>query len=542
MTHSTNRLQNRSACVYPAPGYYCCLAYAAAVWLAAALFLALPALADTGQQYDLVINNGRVMDPASGLDAVRSLGIKDGRLVNISETALRGTQNIDAKGAIVGPGFIDYHAHGGSLLSGRLQAFDGVTTSIEAEMGQLPVAAVYARAQQEGRVSNYGWTVNWALARMQVLGGIQPDGTIETLGRGMRRGQWNGKASPEQARDILALIDNGLEEGGLGIGLTLGYASSTRHTEIQALSHLAAEHGVPIMTHARFWGEADPGGDIAATQEIIANAITTGAHWYMCHISLASVDRIQTMVAAAREHGAHIDVEALVSETGSTFLGAEFLAPEALPYYSRGFTPQDILYYGRPIADEAQLRRLRQQDPGALVFLLHRDSVNNLQHRATQRKSFELPGTILASDGMPWQDRQGRFIAGDAWPLPEDAWAHPRSQATYTRFLQLWVREWHEFTVMDAFRLGSYNPARALEAAVPQMKRKGRIAVGADADLVIFKLADIQVNASLQNPLGHTTGMRYVIVNGTPVIVEGELDLSVRPGQAIRRATASSEQ
>lgn len=491
--------------------------------------------------FDLVINNGRVLDPASGLDAVRSVGIKNGKITAISRSVLEGKYVIDASGEIVGPGFIDYHAHGGSLLSGRLQAFDGVTTSIEAEMGQLPVSTAYDRAAQEGRVSNYGWTVNWALARAQVLGDIQPDGTMETLSQALRQGKWNGDANPDQIRDILKLVEQGLDEGGLGVGLTLGYAPGTRHEEVRALSKLASSRQAPIMTHTRFWGGADPGGDIAATQEIISNAITTGAHWYMCHISLASVDAIHDMVTAARQRGAHIDIEALVSETGSTFLGAEFLAPEELPNFSRGFVPQDILYYGKPIPNEAELIRLRREDPVALIFLLHRDSEKNLNHRATQRKSFELPGTILGSDGMPWQDRQGRGIPGDAWPLPSDAWSHPRSQATYTRFLALWVRDWQEFSLMEAFRLGAYNPAIALQEEVPAMRHKGRLEIGADADLLVFDLAKIKVNATLQNPLPSSSGMRYVIVNGTPVIAEGKLDLAAKPGRPIRRPLAKLE-
>lgn len=314
-----------------------------------------------------------------------------------------------------------------------------------------------------------------------------------------------------------------------------GYVPNVPHGEIQALSRLAAKHSVPIVTHQRFWGGSDPGGDIAATQEIIANAITTDAHWYICHISLATVKATHKMIAAAREKGAHIDVEALVSETGSTFLGAEFLAPEALPHFSRGFTPADILYYGKPIPNEKELVRLRKEDPTALTFLLHRDSVNNLQHRATQRQSFDLPGTMLGSDGMPWQDREGNYIPGDSWPLPGESWAHPRSQATYTRFLQLWVHEWQEFDLMDAFRLGSYNPAKALEDDVPALKNKGRIKVGADADLLVFDLAEIKVNATLENPLPHSEGMRYVIVYGTPVISEGELVVEAKPGRPVRR-------
>jgi N-acyl-D-glutamate deacylase len=514
------------------------LGHSLAMGLLALMATALPFGGPTwanGFRYDLVINGGRVLDPASGLDAVRSLGIEAGKIAEISATPLEGREAIDARGQIVGPGFIDYHAHGGTLLSGRLQAFDGVTTAIEAEVGQLPVSMAYEKAAQEGRATNYGWTASWGLARMQVLGGIATDGSMRAFKRGTRNDRWTGQASPEEEKKILELVEGGLKDGALGIGLINGYAPHVPHAEIRALSRLAARYGVPIMTHPRFWGGADPGGDIAATQEIISNAITTGAHWYICHISLASVETSQGMIAAARKAGAHIDVEALVSETGSTFLGADFLAPEELPHFSRGFIPSDILYYGEPIPDEEELIRLRETDPTALIFLLHRDSVNNLAHRATQRKSFDFPRTILASDGMPWQDRQGNYIPGDTWPLPAEAWAHPRSQATFTRFLELWVREWREFTLMDAFRLGAYNPARALEEEVPALKLKGRIQIGADADLLVFNLDEIDVRATLKDPVPHTEGMRYVLVHGVPIIREGKLDLQATPGQPVRR-------
>ncbi len=485
--------------------------------------------------YDLVINGGRVLDPASRTERELNVGIEAGRIAALSPTPLVGRDSIDASGLVVGPGFIDLHAHGGTLLSGRLQLFDGVTTAIEAEVGQLPVAAAYARAVQQGRATHYGWTASWGLARMQVLGGVKPDGTMAPYLEGVRNNAWTRPASPAQEAEILALLEQGLEQGALGIGLTHGYAPGVAHSEIQALSRLAARENVPIMSHPRFWGGADPGGDVAAIQEIISNAITTGAHWYVCHISLATVETTLPMLAAAQAKGAHIDVEALVAETGSTVLGAEFLAPEELPHFSLGFVPSDILYYGQPIADEAELADLRAKDPAAMIFLLHRDSERNLEHRATQRKSFEFPGIVLASDAMPWSDRQGRLIPGDVWPLPAEAWAHPRGVATYTRFLELWVREWGEFSLMDAFRMGSYNPARALEGQVPSMKKKGRIELGADADLILFDLSEIRVRASLKNPRPVSEGMRHVIVRGVPVVRDGALDLNAKPGLPVRR-------
>ncbi|MDE0885672.1 MAG: amidohydrolase family protein [Myxococcota bacterium] len=506
--------------------------------LALAGVLAMPSLAGESI-HDLVIKGGHVVDPASGLDAIRNIGITSGRIAAISSEPLAGRESIDASGSTVGPGFIDLHAHGGTLLSGRLQAYDGVTTAIEGEVGQLPVAKAYALAEEEGRATNFGWTASWGLARMQVLAGVEADGTMNSFKQGTRDARWTRRATPAEESAIFKLVQESLDQGALGIGLISGYAPEVPHSEIQALSHMAAREGVPIMVHPRFWGGADPGGDVAATQEIIANAITTGAHWYICHLSLASVSQTQPMIAAARKKGAHIDVEVLVSETGSTFLGAEFLAPEELPHFSRGFVPSDILYYGKPIKNDEELLRLRADDPTAMIFLLHRDSEKNLEHRSIQRQSFDFAGVILGSDGMPWQDREGNYIPGDAWPLPSSAWAHPRGQATYTRFLQLWVREWKEFSLMDAFRMGSYNPARALEDEVPGMKRKGRVAVGADADLVIFDLAEINVRATLEDPLPHTEGMKYVLVHGVPVIREGILDPSARPGKAVRRSVGN---
>jgi N-acyl-D-glutamate deacylase len=121
----------------------------------------------------LVLANGRVMDPESGLDAIRNVGIRDGKIVAISEGELEGSRVIDAAGRVVAPGFIDLHSHAHtSLIGGRVQAFDGVTTAFEAEAGQLPIDAAYRLAETEGRAINYGFTASWLAARIAVMGGV----------------------------------------------------------------------------------------------------------------------------------------------------------------------------------------------------------------------------------------------------------------------------------------------------------------------------------------------------------------------------------
>src|SRR4051812_35951450 len=109
------------------------------------LVLVLACLASVAgaQEFDLVIANGRVMDPASNLDAVRHIGIRAGRISAISATPLRGSNIIDAKGLVVAPGFIDLHSHGQTPENYRFKARDGVTTALEMEVGVSPVAAWY---------------------------------------------------------------------------------------------------------------------------------------------------------------------------------------------------------------------------------------------------------------------------------------------------------------------------------------------------------------------------------------------------------------
>src|SRR6187401_2240831 len=99
------------------------------------------------QTFDLVIANGRVIDPESGLDAVRYIGISNGRLASITSDRLTGRTNIDATGLVVCPGFIDLHAHQQTPETHRYQARDGVTTAFELELGTGDIDAWYkARA------------------------------------------------------------------------------------------------------------------------------------------------------------------------------------------------------------------------------------------------------------------------------------------------------------------------------------------------------------------------------------------------------------
>ncbi|WP_069173682.1 amidohydrolase family protein [Streptomyces griseus] len=153
------------------------------------------------------------------------------------------------------------------------------------------------------------------------------------------------------------------------------------------------------------------------------------------------------------------------------------------------------------------------------------------------------PDAAIASDAMPWVRGDGSLVEGDVWPLPEDAFAHPRSAGCFSRFLAGWARGGPgrlqpKLTLIEAIRKTSLIPAQILEKSVPQMRSKGRIQVGADADIVVFDLAAVQDEATFTEPAQRSTGFQHVFVNGTPIIQDGKENLEARPGRQIRRRVA----
>jgi N-acyl-D-glutamate deacylase len=180
-----------------------------------------------GASLDLVFSNGRTIDPETSLDAIRNVGIRGGKIVAISDAPLKGRQIVDASGLIVAPGFIDWHAHGQNTLADRVQAFDGVTTTLELEAGMLPISRWYDLQAKSGRVLNYGAASSWGIARMVVLEGIplpaEPRALALFANFGLKK--WpNDIATPAQVVSIVNMTEQGLKEGGLGIGLVPGYA------------------------------------------------------------------------------------------------------------------------------------------------------------------------------------------------------------------------------------------------------------------------------------------------------------------------------
>lgn len=467
--------------------------------------------------YDLVIRGGRVIDPETGLDAVRDIAIADGRVVAISDQRLSARTLIDAKGLVVAPGFIDVHSHGVTIPNGWLQAFDGVTTSLELETGAWPVADAYRAAAREGRPIHYGYSVSWSGLRREAMGE-----RAEQL------------ATDTEIKTILARVSAGLDAGGLGVGMPVGYATETNRTEYWDVAALAARRDVPVFTHVRTKNGRDPNSALEAFGEVIATAATTGARMHICHINssgLRDIPRLTAMIAKARSFGIPVTSEAYPWGAGATSVGAPFIAPANLPLLDITSRNIEVIATGEHPANDVRLAELREQDPRNRVLVHYLDEKVEADRRLIEQ-ALVLEDGIIASDTIRYSVKD-HILTEAAWPLPKGVAGHPRSAATFTKVLGEYVRERKLLPLPDAIRRATLLPARLLERVAPSMQRKGRISVGADADIIIFDPTTVGAVATYARPAEHARGMRHVLVGGVFLIRDGKLIVSARPGRPI---------
>lgn len=492
--------------------------------------------------YDLVIANGHIADPDSGWDGIGNLGISGQKIAAITKEPLDGKRAIDASGLIVSPGFIDLHAHGQATSSLWMQAFDGVTTALELEAGMLPIGEYYDRLAGEGRPINYGASVSAAFARIATItkDTLEPDiiwGFSE-----MSKPEWQQNlATGSQLDQILELVEQGLNAGGLGIGLIPGYVPGTGHKEFYRLAELAKRYEVPTFTHIRYQSIAEPRSSFEGLQEVIGLSFNPGAHMHICHlnsVSLRDAEDCADLVLSAMNNGGNLSVEAYPYGAGCSPIGSAYYRD---PNWRERFGVQtcDIERLGVPLTDDS-FAELQKDHPDDLVVQHHLHPDTDAHDAALLDRSVLFPGGAIASDSVPWTMMKpgstgNTPVPEGIWPLPEGAFSHPRSAGTYTRFLKCYVREQKKIPLIEAIRKAALIPAQILEKSVPQMEGKGRLKVGADADILVFDIGKVQDRATFARPNQHSLGMEYVIVNGTPLIESGNLNVDARPGKPVRR-------
>lgn len=379
---------------------------------------------------DTLFTGARVIDPESGLDAVRQVGVRDGTIVHVGADPVPATQTVDVTGLVLSPGFIDLHSHAQSVNGLRLQAMDGVTTSLDLESGTLPVPLTYERAAEEGRPINYGYAASWAMARLHVVDGAPlASGAAPNVFQAMTdAARWNQPATPAEVDRMLALLEEGVAHGALGIGVLLGYSPDSGRVEYFRTAQLASRLGVGVFTHSRGKSNVEPMTSLEGALEIVGAAAGTGASMHICHLnstSLRHIDEIAAAIETARGLGNRVTTEAYPYTASSTGIGAAFLAPEAL--HRIGIEPKDITYLptGERVADTDRLAELRATNPGGLCVIdyLRADEPADIE---TLLGSITLADTAVASDAMPLV-LDGLPDVGTEWPPDARAIAHPRS-------------------------------------------------------------------------------------------------------------------
>jgi len=463
----------------------------------------------SAQQFDLVLEGGRVMDPETGLDAVRNVGIRDGKIVRITAETLSGRRVVHAAGLVIAPGFIDLHQHGQDLESQRVKALDGVTTALELEIG-VPDVAQFLKAKAGRSLIHYGTSASHPAARAQVFGAPLPaepskthPGIPEILPKsGPATDQ---AATPEQIENIRQRLRSELDAGGLAVGMGLSYTPGASQLEVIEMFRLAAQGKVPVYTHARGSGQLQPG--IGALSEVIAAAAVSGAALHIVHLNstcLRDSAECLSMVEGARARGLDVTTEAYPYIAGMTSINSALFNP--------GWQANGNISYNDLVLPETGEH-------------LTKERFDELHNSATTRSVLIFSNT---------QDVVDQVIPHPLVMIASDgAEGHPRNAGTYARVLAQYVRDKRTLTLMDALRKMTLMPAQMLERSTPAARRKGRLQEGADADIVVFDASTISDRATFQKPMEPSVGVRFLLVGGTPVVEDGKIAADLFPGRAL---------
>ena len=465
-------------------------------WIA----LTLAAFTATATEpFDTVIANGRVMDPATELDAIRHIGISGGVIKSISKISLKGKTVIDAKGLVVAPGFVDLHQHGQGPEDYPYKAMDGVTTVLELEIGTADVDLWYKLRAGKTPI-NFGVSIGHIPVRISVMGD-RPSFLPPAGSKGAKQ-----RATPKQLAEINKKIEHGLWRGAVAVGFGLQYTPEATQWEALEVFRVAAKYDASCHVHMRSKGLATGLNIYTAVHEVIALSAISGAPGHIVHIQSTgnlSTPRLIEMVAAAKKHGVDVSCEVYPYTAGMTDIKSAIFDPGWRERAKITYTNLQWVATGERLT-KATFAKYRKQGGKVIV---------HANPESLVRKVVASPHTMIASDGFM---------------------GHPRNAGCFSRILGRYVRENKDLSLMLALKKCSLWPAQRLEKCAPIFKNKGRIKVGADADLIIFDAPKIIDHATFTDAAKFSSGIRYTLIHGVPVVKNGKFQKGVFPGKAAR--------
>ncbi|HAL46667.1 MAG: D-glutamate deacylase [Chloroflexi bacterium] len=451
--------------------------------------------------YDLVIHGGRVVDPESGLDAVRDVGVSGGQVQVLSESSLEGRETVDATGMVVTAGFIDLHSHGQDAESYETQARDGVTTALELEVGTNDIDRWY-QAREGSALINFGASVGHIPVRMEVMN--DPGAFLPVADAA------NREATPEELEQIENGIEHGLRRGALAVGFGLDYTRGCSRWEAIEMFRIAADHGASCHVHLRGKGPKEPMSGIEAAGEVIAAAAITGAALHIVHIQstgMSATGRTLEMIAGARERGLDVTTECYPYTAGMTAIDSALFNEGWQEQYGIDYSSLQWVETGERL-NSTTFAEYREIGGMVIVHSTPQDAVDT---------AVLSPLTAIATDGLLHNGK-----------------GHPRTAGSYSLILGRYVRQQEALPLMDALRKMSLMPAQRLEARAPSFARKGRITPGADADIVVFDPDTVLDRSTYDEPTLAPDGIPHVFVGGAQVVSDGKVVEGVAAGTGVR--------
>jgi len=468
------------------------------------------------------------MDPETSFDQVANVGIKDGKIAVITKEGLKGKETIDAKGMVVAPGFIDGQQHELEPYAHRLMIRDGRTTIMDLEAGSPPHKVDDWYKKMEGKsIINFGVCAGHEFARAAVLDGFDDWKSLNTHDFLLTRkgSQWSvARPTLEQGNEILAMLDEGLRQGAIGIGSTLGYMKDgISSREMYEVQKLAGAYGRQTGIHFRF----TPGTDVEEVmgiQEMLANAAALGAPAIAQHFNNPGYNMVHELLVGMRKRGYNVWGELYPYAAGSTTINAVFLKPEAW-IHKLGNKYEDTMQdtITGEFYTEETYKEMVEKEPTRLVIVykMPKEAIVDW---------IRLPGVAIASDGIP-------MIPNDnlKWDTPYEELpnTHPRTVGSYAKTLRL-ARE-NNIPLMQVIAMTSYNWAKPLgDTGLKAMQVRGRMQEGMVADIVMFDPKTVTDNATYEKGTLPSTGIPHAIVNGIIVMKDSVPLERFEAGQPIR--------
>lgn len=493
------------------------------------------------EEYDVAVLKGRVMDPESQLDAIRNVGIRNGEIAVITEQPVLAARSIDASGLVVAPGFLDMHHHNVAVPFGQKLALrDGVTTPMELELGVYEVAKWYDALTGRSQ-TNYGVSVGTMPIRetmfnaqyeTQFSGDILYDMQVPTETRSSMA--WSTTIAQSDDFDrFRRMLEKGLKQGAIAIGHVPGYmVAGVTNQESTIAQQLAGQHGTFVALHGRYSSQMPPASGLLGTYEMMGPQSVYGGGLVVQHITaqtLADTPVALRMIDDARSRGIQVIAEIYPYDYGGTIVGADYLHPDN---YQRNMNRdyKDIIEVAtlKPLTKD-RYEQLLKTAPGTSVMF----------YNATEQTVYDglaHPTTVLGSDAFPFSLKSGGPAVD--WDTEFDSVnGHPRGAGAHARLLRLVREEKVDIPLMLAISKMSYMIAQFMQDnGVDAMARKGRLQVGCDADLTIFDPETVKDNATMKNGGLPSTGIPFVLVNGTVVVEDSKVLKNVYPGKAVRRS------